>query len=94
MAISATEPMTNCSLQAREPWIRTPKAVGITEFALTDSQQTLAVVNIHGINFTLGVGDFARQLADIRSVIEAHEGPVIVAGDFNTWNRRRADELA
>jgi endonuclease/exonuclease/phosphatase (EEP) superfamily protein YafD len=89
MTLSSVQPLAHCFLQTREPWLGTPKAVGITEFALSDSDQTLAVVNIHGVNFTLGVKDYARQLENIRTVIESHTGPVIVAGDFNTWNDDR-----
>jgi endonuclease/exonuclease/phosphatase (EEP) superfamily protein YafD len=89
MTLSSTQPLAHCFLQSREPWLGTPKAVGITEFALSDSDQTLAVVNIHGVNFTFGVKDYARQLESIRTVIENHDGPVIVAGDFNTWSDDR-----
>jgi len=89
MTLSSAQPLAHCFLQTREPWLGTPKAIGITEFALYDSDQTLAVVNIHGVNFTFGVKDYARQLESIRMVIENHDGPVIVAGDFNTWNNGR-----
>jgi len=89
MTLSSAQPLAHCFLQTREPWLGTPKATGITEFALSGSDQTLAVVNIHGVNFTLGVKDYARQLESIRTVIENHDGPVIVAGDFNTWNNGR-----
>jgi len=89
MTLSSAQPLAHCFLQTREPWLGTPKAIGITEFALSDTDQTLAVVNIHGVNFTLGVKDYARQLESIRTVIKSHDGPVIVAGDFNTWNKGR-----
>ena len=49
----------------------------------------MAVVNVHALNFTLGVSDFARQIAKIESVLADHDGPVILAGDFNTWRARR-----
>lgn len=93
MTISSVQPLTHCYLQTTEPWLRTPKMVGISEFALSGTDRTLAVVNIHGVNFTLGSRDFAHQLSDIREAIEAHDGPVIVAGDFNTWNGGRIKRL-
>jgi len=80
-------------MQVQEPWLRTPKAISITEFALAGSSETLAVVNIHGVNFTIGVSDFTQQLEDIRVVIENHDGPVIVAGDFNSWNNGRVERV-
>ena len=93
MTISSVQPLAHCFIQVQEPWLRTPKAISITEFALSGSDETLAVVNIHGVNFTIGVSDFEQQLEDIRVVIENHDGPVIVAGDFNTWNNGRVERL-
>ncbi len=93
VTISSVQPLVHCILSDREPWLNTPKAISITEFGLSGSSRTLAVVNIHGINFTLGAGDFGRQLEKIRVVIEHHDGPVIVAGDFNTWNEGRVERL-
>jgi endonuclease/exonuclease/phosphatase (EEP) superfamily protein YafD len=93
MTISTVQPLAHCFIQVQEPWLRTPKAISITEFALSGSDETLVVVNIHGVNFTIGVSDFEQQLEDIRIVIENHDGPVIVAGDFNTWNNGRVERL-
>jgi len=93
MTISSVQPLTHCVVQDREPGLRTLKAISITEFALAGSRQTLVVVNIHGVNFTLGVRDFEQQLEKIRVVIDNHDGPVIVAGDFNTWNDGRVERL-
>jgi len=89
MTISSVQPLTHCFMRNKEPWLQSPKAISITEFALLGKRQTLAVVNIHGINFTIGVSDFEQQLEKIRVVIANHNGPVIVAGDFNTWNDKR-----
>jgi len=93
MTMSSIQPLTHCFMQVQEPWLRTPKAISITEFALAGSSETLAVVNIHGVNFTIGVSDFTQQLEDIRVVIENHDGPVIVAGDFNSWNNGRVERV-
>ena len=93
MTLSSIQPLVHCFMRDQEPWLRSPKAISVTEFALFGLQQTLAVVNIHGVNFTIGVSDFEQQLAKIRMVIENHDGPVIVAGDFNTWNDKRVERL-
>jgi endonuclease/exonuclease/phosphatase (EEP) superfamily protein YafD len=53
----------------------------------------MLVVNIHAINFTLGVADFRKQLEQIRPVLAGHPGPIILSGDFNTWRKKRADIL-
>ena len=89
MTVSAAEPLTECELVAHEPWFGTRKATLITEYAMSDSDETLLVVNIHGINFAFGVKDLANQFAQARAVIEAHDGPVLFSGDFNTWRVQR-----
>jgi endonuclease/exonuclease/phosphatase (EEP) superfamily protein YafD len=93
MTVSAAEPMTECELVAHEPWFGTRKATLITEYGLSDSDDTLLVVNIHGINFTFGVDELAKQFAQARAVIDAHDGPVLFSGDFNTWRGQRAKVL-
>ena len=93
MTISSVEPLTHCFMRHQEPWLRSPKAISVTEFALLGTQQTLAVVNIHGVNFTIGVSAFEQQLEKIRTVIANHDGPVIIAGDFNTWNDKRVERV-
>ncbi len=86
---SQSAPLSECHLVATEPLLRTPKATSISEYALQASSQTLVVVNLHAVNFTLGLKEFGRQMAQIRQVIHAHTGPAILSGDFNTWSRKR-----
>ena len=93
MTVSVAEPLTECELVAHEPWFGTRKATLVTEYGLTNSEQTLLVVNIHGINFAFGVRDLENQFAQARAVIEAHDGPVLFSGDFNTWRGQRARML-
>ena len=93
MTVSVAEPLTECELVAHEPWFGTRKATLITEYALSDTDRTLLVVNIHGINFALGVSDLKNQFAQARAVIEQHDGPVVFSGDFNTWRSQRAQVL-
>ncbi len=93
MTVSAAEPLTECELVAHEPWFGTRKATLITEYALSGTEQTLLVVNIHGINFALGISDLENQFAQARAVIEEHHGPVVFSGDFNTWRSQRAKVL-
>ena len=49
---------------------------------------TLAVVNVHAMNF-VPLAKFARQIAQISQMMEAEKGPMLVGGDFNTWNPSR-----
>ncbi len=93
---SRSAPLSECHLVATEPLLRTPKAMSVSEYALQESSQTLVVVNLHAVNFTPGLQEFSRQMGQIRQVMQAHTGPAILSGDFNTWSRKRmllVDEL-
>ncbi|MBT8108695.1 MAG: endonuclease/exonuclease/phosphatase family protein [Gammaproteobacteria bacterium] len=91
MTVSAAQPLTQCNLVSHEPWLRSPKATMVSEYALTDTDETLLVVNVHSVNFTFGLRDFSSQISEIESVVESHSGPVLLSGDFNTWRGRRAE---
>ena len=80
-----------CTAKHKEPWLRSPKASLVTFYELTAYGETLAVANLHGVNITFGVRAYRRQLEAVVEVLKAHQGPVIVAGDFNTWSKRRSD---
>jgi endonuclease/exonuclease/phosphatase (EEP) superfamily protein YafD len=93
MTVSAAKPLTQCNLVSVEPWIRSAKATVITEYGLTNTDQTLLVVNIHAVNFTFGTRDFEGQIRDAMSVVQNHAGPILLSGDFNTWHSRRTSVL-
>ena len=65
------------------------KATSITEYALSATEQTLVVVNIHAVNFSMGTGAYRQQFEQVREVLRDHDGPIILSGDFNTWRRKR-----
>ena len=94
LTMSASEPLSRCNLANNEPWSGTPKATGITEYSLSDTDDTLVVVNIHAINFTIGVEHFQQQIEQVSTALEAHTGPLIVSGDFNTWRQKRVEVVA
>lgn len=93
MTLSQAAPDVLCSLQHDEPWLNTPKAASITRFSLADADQDLLLVNVHQINFTIGLDDFSRQLDDLATVMAQHQGPLVLSGDFNTWKQSRLDLL-
>lgn len=49
----------------------------------------LLSANIHAINFTLGTNNYSQQIQSTMDIIAAHNGPVILAGDLNTWSKKR-----
>ncbi|WP_038219105.1 endonuclease/exonuclease/phosphatase family protein [Vibrio sp. N418] len=81
-------PKRACGYTEMEPWLRLPKSALFATYALSNGQ-TLAVVNIHAVNFTYGTQEYHHQLEKLANVLKAHTGPVIVAGDFNSWSEQR-----
>ena len=53
------------------------------------SEDHLLLVNLHAINFTFGTRAYARQFAAVGALLESHDGPAVVAGDFNNWSGPR-----
>jgi endonuclease/exonuclease/phosphatase (EEP) superfamily protein YafD len=94
MTMSSAQPLAQCSLVHVEPWLRTPKATSITEYGLTGTDETLLVANVHAVNFSFGIGTFKQQFAEIRHVLEHHDGPIILSGDMNTWSDKRSRLVA
>ncbi|WP_413113897.1 endonuclease/exonuclease/phosphatase family protein [Thaumasiovibrio sp. DFM-14] len=86
--LSRTAALQSCAYLSVEPWLKLPKSALYAEFLLSDGQ-TLAVVNLHGINFTLGTEQYQQQLGALTAALRYHVGPMIVAGDFNTWRKGR-----
>jgi endonuclease/exonuclease/phosphatase (EEP) superfamily protein YafD len=91
MTLSPATPLAECDLVEHEPWLRTPKAMLVTEYDLAGADTTLLVINIHGVNFSFGMRELRRQLAAASRIIATHPGPVLFSGDFNTWRRARMD---
>ncbi|HKJ98415.1 MAG TPA: endonuclease/exonuclease/phosphatase family protein [Desulfotignum sp.] len=72
---------------ARESMVATRKNALITRYWLS-SGELLLVVNIHAVNFTSRawyLWEFSRLL----KTLQHHQGPLVLAGDFNCWNRSR-----
>lgn len=86
-------PIDGRELRAMEPLFPIPKSAIVAHFQLAGRAQPLAVVNLHGINFSPGVRSFRAQLEAIARELHSHNEPMIFAGDFNTWSERRYDEL-
>jgi endonuclease/exonuclease/phosphatase (EEP) superfamily protein YafD len=89
LTVSSSLPCNWHMQQTIEPLLRTPKATLITEYALKTNSETLLVINIHVVNFTLGMNPFNEQLKKAYDAIRHHRGPIIFSGDFNTWRKQR-----
>jgi endonuclease/exonuclease/phosphatase (EEP) superfamily protein YafD len=93
LTASKVAPEALCSFWDEEPILGIPKTAIITRYKFKDTPQTLLLINIHMINFTMGTESFTKQLSKVQSIITEHDGPVILAGDFNTWSERRQEIL-
>jgi endonuclease/exonuclease/phosphatase (EEP) superfamily protein YafD len=89
MTLSASIPSLHCNFTAWEPLLGTPKATSITEYPLQDRDDRLLAINLHAVNFTLGLENFQQQFGALADLLSRHEGPVILAGDLNTWSEKR-----
>lgn len=88
--ISCEEEMSLLTKKRELAYI-TRKVTLITGHKISDGRKLL-IVNIHAINFVSNAA-FHSELESIMSNIKSHKGPMIVAGDFNTWNVKRVEML-
>ena len=89
MTAATVKPLYSCAQRTLEPWIRVPKTSLISYFGIADHNEHLLVANIHSINFTFGTDAYREQLDNLYNVMKHHQGPIIFAGDFNTWSDER-----
>lgn len=85
-------PIIACAYIAKEPWLRLPKSGLYARYLLSNGEE-LAVVNLHAINFTFGTQEYRQQLDALKNELVQHKGPIIMAGDFNTWNEERMVQM-
>ena len=89
MTASRVRPLHSCGQSTVEPWIRFPKTTLVSYYPLEGLKENLLIANIHGINFTLGVSTYREQIENLYETMKHHQGPVVLAGDFNTWSDER-----
>jgi endonuclease/exonuclease/phosphatase (EEP) superfamily protein YafD len=75
-----------------EPITKTPKMSLLNSYAVRGFKKPLLIVNTHAINFVTMV-EYEHQIQDLFIKITEYAGPVIFAGDFNTWSLGRMEIL-
>jgi endonuclease/exonuclease/phosphatase (EEP) superfamily protein YafD len=99
LTLSNSSPIKIQSVQTewREFFVTAPKVSLITKHHLPKGE-TLLAVNVHLLNFEPWEPFmFSAQLRDLELAMAQHDGPIIMAGDFNTWSDARlalVDNLA
>lgn len=89
MTAARVPALDGCTTRTFEPLFPIPKSALITRYALRGTEATLAVANLHGVNFSLGVGHLREQIEGVAAELARHSGPVVLGGDFNTWSQAR-----
>ena len=82
-------PFARCTQRTDEPLARIPKSAVVTWVRFAGTPQTLAIANIHAINFTLTLDAYRAQLEALTGVLASHRGPIVLGGDLNTWSEAR-----
>lgn len=79
-----------------EPLSNTRKSLLATRYPICGAQgrsrATLLVLNMHAINF-VPTAKYLAHLRQLGEAMAAHRGPLLLAGDFNTWNVSRRNSL-
>lgn len=68
-----------------EPLVNTPKSYIVADF------EGLRVINVHAINF-VSFKTWKESMDEILEKTKDHS-PLVLAGDFNTWNEERVEYL-
>lgn len=79
---------THVHSERREAYVATAKVSLVTEHLLATGD-SLLVINVHGLNFDLTGSLYAGQMHGLLHRVAEHQGPMILAGDLNTWSERR-----
>ena len=91
LTASRIKPDFFCSFRVAEPVIIVPKTVLITRYPIVGTNKTLLLVNLHMVNFSLATTAYRAQLHNAFSLINKHQGPLLIAGDFNSWSDGRME---
>lgn len=78
-----------CAVREPEPLIKIPKVILASTYPFNGTDKELLIINVHLVNFTIGSDVVQKQAEALKDIVDNHPGPVIIAGDFNTWSETR-----
>lgn len=90
-AKASFEKSTDIVTETREIRFATHKSLLISRHFLANGK-AVTVVNIHAINF-VPLQWFSRELEQLTILLKNESGAMIVAGDFNSWSKKRRNTL-
>ena len=77
--------------EGRETFMGPHKSLLLSLYTFEDGVELL-MLNVHAINFREN-RHYHKELERFLKLMKTHEGPMIVAGDFNSWNKKRMERL-
>jgi len=77
--------------ECQEILIGPHKSMLLTSYMFEDCSEVL-VLNVHAINFREN-GRYDKEIERFFDFICSYNGAIIVAGDFNSWNKKRLEKL-
>lgn len=76
----------------REPITNTPRSMLLTTYKLAKRSERLLLVNIHAVGFGSDK-TFRRHIQQMIGEVKKHKGPLVIGGDFNSWQDSRLKYL-
>jgi endonuclease/exonuclease/phosphatase (EEP) superfamily protein YafD len=73
--------------QGKELLLGPRKSLLLTKHAFED-ETPLLILNLHAINFREN-RHYYKEIDHVIKIIDDYDGPMIIAGDFNSWNKGR-----
>ena len=77
--------------EGKEAFVGPHKSMLLSTYSFKDRSKIL-ILNVHAINFREN-GRYNKELERFFDFIAMYEGALIIAGDFNSWNKKRLEKL-
>ena len=77
--------------EGRESMFGPHKSLLLSDYSFNDGS-ALLILNVHAINFRENQR-YSKELERFLNLLKEHKGPMILAGDFNSWNKKRMEKL-
>lgn len=77
--------------EGKESLVGPHKSLLVSRYLFGDGS-TLLILNVHAINFRENKR-YHKELERFLTLMQSHKGAMIIAGDFNSWNKKRMDKL-
>ncbi len=77
--------------EGRESMFGPHKSLLLSDYTFNDGS-SLLILNVHAINFRENQR-YNKELERFLTLAETYQGPMILAGDFNSWNNKRMEKL-